>query len=418
MNTRKIGPVLLSGLIIGPILGSGILILPPAVYEVASDYAIFAWLIMLGLSFLFAGVFGKLSILYPGDSGVAVAVEQAFGKSIKHLSSAFLIMAVCFGPVAVLCTAGHYLQLLTNQSLVDKEWLTFGMLVVTYVILTRNITSVGKVAFIMSSFVVITLLAGSLSTLFVSQGGIELASSIDVKDFGYSLLLLFWALIGWEVIGSYSLEMKDRENTIPKAIILSFSIIAAVSLSVALAFQWVHPKTQSLGILLHPLFGSLSTSIISIISIVLCISTVLLVIGAVARLISEQASAGVFPKWLAFRSEKNVPVKAFLLMFCIHTIVFVLSYFDWVTIQQLVAIANAFFLCNALLGILASIRIFSSWRAKGVSILLTLCFVTILFFSSSWILEVIIVVSGYFVCLQWQENRQKKAHLLTKQTGS
>jgi len=39
---RKLGPVLLSGLIIGPVLGSGIILLPPLVYQIAGDQAIIA----------------------------------------------------------------------------------------------------------------------------------------------------------------------------------------------------------------------------------------------------------------------------------------------------------------------------------------------------------------------------------------
>ncbi|PMU58232.1 amino acid permease, partial [Pseudomonas sp. GP01-A3] len=129
---------------------------------------------------------------------------------------------------------------------------------------------------------------GSLHSLLTVDGNITLSKPITVSDFGQSLLLLFWALIGWEVIGSYSLEVKTPERTIPKAVALSFSIIAVVSLTVALAFQWIHSDSQStanqsLAPLLESLFGNWATPIISTITIALCISTVLLVIGAVSR---------------------------------------------------------------------------------------------------------------------------------------
>lgn len=409
MKNRKIGFLLLSGLMIGPILGSGIIILPPAVFDIAGNYAIFAWIIMLGLSMLFAHMFGKLSLMIPGDSGVPLAVERAFGTQIKNLSAIFFLLAVCFGPVAVLGTAGHYLQLLISQSLFAEKWLALGLLCFVYLILTRNITDVGKFAFIMSTFIVVTLLVGSLHTLFTVDGNITLSNSITVSDFGQSLLLLFWALIGWEVIGSYSLEVKTPERTIPKAVALSFSIIAVVSLTVALAFQWVHSNSQStanqsLAPLLESLFGNWATPIISTITIALCISTVLLVIGAVSRLISDQAKNGLLPIWLSYKNKHNVAIRGLLSLFCVHMIVFALFYLNIISIQQLVAIANAFFLCNALLGVLACMRIFESLLLKIGSAILAICFFGILLFLSIYILLAIVVVAVYFGWLQRKES--------------
>ncbi|WP_088067245.1 APC family permease [Gottfriedia luciferensis] len=413
MRNRKIGFLLLSGLMIGPILGSGIIILPPAVYETAGNYAIFAWIIMLSLSLIFALMFGKLSLMIPGDSGVPLAVERAFGSHIKNLSAIFFLLAVCFGPIAVTGTAGHYLQLLTKQTFFDEKWLALGILCLVYIVLTRSIADVGKFAFFMSSFIVLTLIVGSIHTLFTVDGSFTLGNQITVTDFGESLLLLFWALIGWEVIGSYSLEVKTPERTIPRAVILSFSIIAIVSLIVAFAFQWVHSKNgngmdQSLAPLLQSLFGSWSTPIISTITIALCISTILLVIGAVSRLIADQAKNGLLPSWLSFKSKNNVATRALFSLFSIHVIVFILYFNDLVTIQTLVAIANAFFLCNALLGVLACLRLFDSLFFKIGAFILSLCFLGILLFSSPIILGIITLVSCYFIWLQRRDS--KKLH--------
>lgn len=108
VRERKLGPVLLSGLIVGPILGSGIILLPPIIYGKTGDYAILAWFMMMIISFLFASLFGKLSVLFPNESGVAHTVELAFGQHIKQLTSVFFIIAGSVGPVAVLMTASQY----------------------------------------------------------------------------------------------------------------------------------------------------------------------------------------------------------------------------------------------------------------------------------------------------------------------
>jgi amino acid efflux transporter len=78
-----------------------------------------------------------------------------------------------------------------------------------------------------------------------------------------------------------------------------------------------------------------------------------------------------------------------------------------ITIHQLVAIANVFFLCNALLGIMASFQIFASRKMKAICVVLFVCFITILLFSSIWILAAIVVITCTFIYFQYRDNKQK-----------
>ena len=73
---KKIGTLLLSGLVTGSMLGSGIIILPPLAYKELGAYSIFAWLALMSLAALYAGIFTKLNINFSG--GLSTAVEKAF----------------------------------------------------------------------------------------------------------------------------------------------------------------------------------------------------------------------------------------------------------------------------------------------------------------------------------------------------
>ena len=42
--------------------------------------------------------------------------------------------------------------------------------------------------------------------------------------FGYGLLLLFWTVVGWEIIGNYSAEIRDPGRTIPRSVALSVAV--------------------------------------------------------------------------------------------------------------------------------------------------------------------------------------------------
>jgi len=132
MNTKKLTTFTLSGLIIGPILGSGVILLPPLLYDMLGNASLIVWLGILCLGFIFALIFGKLAILFPGEAGVSLATKEAMGKKYQLLTSFYLICAVFFGPVAVLLIAGQFIQdYFPNTSLV---LLALGIYIITYIL--------------------------------------------------------------------------------------------------------------------------------------------------------------------------------------------------------------------------------------------------------------------------------------------
>lgn len=293
MRKKKLGPVLLSGLIIGPILGSGIILLPPLIYKTTGDYAIIAWLLIMGIGFLFASLFGKLSILFPSESGVAHAVDQAFGPSMKQLTSIFFIIAGCLGPTAVLMTASQYIAALFSNFKVPLEGIGFLLMCLCVLILLLDISSIGKISFVFSTAATVLLLSGGIRSIPHFRSEQLVQTSFSFGDFGYSILLLFWALVGWEIIGNYSMDVKNRKKTIPQAITISTLTVTVVCLVVAGATQWIvipssHQEDLRITAILATLFGEFAVPLIAFITTVLCMSTYLLVVGGVSRLIASK----------------------------------------------------------------------------------------------------------------------------------
>ncbi|BCU81463.1 amino acid permease [Polycladomyces abyssicola] len=399
---RKLGPVLLSGLIIGPVLGSGIILLPPLVYRIAGDQAIIAWTVTMGLSFLFAYLFGQLTIRYPGDAGMATAVENAFGRPIKHLAAQFLIAAVLVGPVAVMLTAAEYLSVWLAGDRGYSMMIAFFLLGICFTILLWPLAWVSRVSLLLSSLAAGTLVVGSLAAIPYFRSGSLWQTPFHLPDFGYGLLLLFWALVGWEMIGNYSLEVRDLRRTIPRAIAYSAVVVTLVSLAVAAATQWIDPArvpeagTHSLrlALVLTPLFGRATMTAITLLTTGLCISTYLLAVGSASRLIASLADEGALPQWMSKRSRHRTPVGGLTFLTVIHLTVLTFTALGWLHLERLVSIADAFFLCNALLGIVAAFRLFRQKQMKTVAVLLGSGFVIILAFSSWWVLLMIAAMGG------------------------
>ncbi|AMK71150.1 MULTISPECIES: APC family permease [Bacillus] len=407
MREKKLGPVLLSGLIVGPILGSGIILLPPIIYGKTGDYAILAWFIMMIISFLFASLFGKLSVLFPNESGVAHTVELAFGQHIKQLTSVFFIIAGSVGPVAVLMTASQYLKALFKSNGWSLETYGIILMMICLFVLLSNISSVGKVSFMFSTVSTVVLLSGGISSIPFMRDKAFIKTPFHLDDFGYSILLLFWALVGWEIIGNYSLDVKNRKRTIPQAIVISSVVITTVCIVVAAAYQWIDlHHTHTLTIILIPLLGtSFASPTMAFITTILCMSTYLLVTGGVSRLIASENKKITL---ISYRSKTNIPIGAISILTLVHAIVFILLFINIINVEQIVGMANAFFISNAICGILSAYKLLPGKFSKSLSLMLIISFLIILSFSSIWILLMIALITTFYLIRHFIWIRQLK----------
>lgn len=386
MRSRKLGPVLLTGFIIGPILGSGIIILPPLAYGLLGDWALPAWVVTTLIGALFATVFGGLSVLFPGDGGVSQCVAHAFGPRARVLTSYFLIGAVCVGPVAVALTAARYLGL---GGAVADEVVAMGLVGVIWVLLLCRISSLGTAAFILSTAAAALLLIGGIGSLLAMPGVTLPARPIEPMRFGYGLLLLFWSVVGWEIIGNYSAEIRDPRRTIPRSVALSVLVIAGVTLIVAAAVQSV--GGQAMTDIMAPVFGPLSVALLSVLAVALCLVTELAFTGAVSRLASALAEDGALPAVLARRNKGGAPAAAATVLSVVHLAVLALSLAGVLNVEKMVGMANGFFLANAIMALLAGVRILGSAFLRASAALLALVLSGVLAMST-W--PVLLVLGG------------------------
>ena len=389
-NSKKLNTFTLSGLIIGPILGSGLILLPPLLYNMVGNFSLLVWAIILVLGFVFALIFGKLAILYPGDGGVSLATKEAMGKKYQLLTSFYLICAVFFGPVAVLIIAAQFIQpYFPNISL---ELLGFFTYILTYILLLTKIDFLGKIMLIVSSAITLIFLMSSINIILNINEFHFILPSISLKEFGHSLIIVFWSIVGWEVIGNYSTEVKET-RTLTNAVKLSAIVISLVYILTTIAICFGEfPKNEDFKLvwLIEPIFKEFSNVILASVSTILCVGTLILFVGGVARLISSLKLTAYTSKHL----KNNTPIGALNLLSMIYIITLVLVYFDILTLDNLVAYADGFFIANAIIGLITAIILFKKGFLRSCAIILTVLFSVILLFSNIFILGVII---GLFV---------------------
>jgi len=389
-SNKKLNTFTLSGLIIGPILGSGIILLPPLLFNNIAQSSIFIWLGILILGFVFALIFGKLAVLYKGEGGVSLSTKEILGKKWQLLTSFYLIFAVFFGPVAVLLIAAQFLQVYFSTT--NIAVIGFGIYIVTYLLLIRQINFIGKIMLFVTSITSVIFIVASMNILINVTTFEFIFPDLSYSKVGYSFLLVFWAIVGWEVIGNYSNDVKDKK-TLSNSVIFSAIMVSIIYLLVASAivfgdFTSIQKEDFKLVYLLEPIFKNYSNIILNTTAVVLCIGTLILFVGGVARLISSLN----LTKYSSNKTISNIPIGALNILSFIYIIVLILVYNKILNISDLVTFADGFFIANAIIGLITAIKIFKNGFMRYSAIFLVIVFFAILLSTNIFILSSIVIL--------------------------
>lgn len=383
---KNLNTLTLSGMMTGPILGSGIIFLPPLAFKALGAYALYAWITIMLLGAIFAYVFSKMTILTTSNEGMSFVIFKILGSKFRNLSANYLTTGVCFGPVAVALTAASFLNYLFG---INEFLLAFLILFSCSVIVAFGVSVFSRLILMLSLSITILLIFGSTFTI-LNLKHLQVPSGLPpLKTFGSTMLILFWSINGWEVIGNYIEDVKNPRKTIMNAMKISLTAIIVVYMLTTFALQnyfFSNSKDANVQALLIPLFGLKAPYIFSILASALCICAFLSVVGAVSRQLTSRAILGVIPRIF---SQKYVSLISLTL---IHFIVLFLVFIGEINLQWIVSIANTFFIGNAVLGLFSAFCYLKGFFIKtAIGILLAMLIVMFLFSSKLALIFLVIV---------------------------
>jgi APA family basic amino acid/polyamine antiporter len=181
------------------------------------------------------------------------------------------------------------------------------------------------------------------------------------------------------------------------AIIIVY-LLSAFALQNRIQLQGTQGVKVNMSLILVPLFGDFAYILMGGISVGLCVCTILMILGAVTRQMAVRANNGKLPSFLKMKPEEKAPKQALFVLFGWHCILFVLNYFNVLTIEGIVGIANTFFSGNALLGLVASIKHMKEYWVKAFVLVLIIALLILVTFSSpfAWIALIVITVLSIY----------------------
>ncbi len=288
---------------VGTILGAGVYALIGVAAGVAGN-AVWLAFAIAALIALFSGLsYAKLASIFPSSGGEYVYVEQAFGTRFWAFIVGWLVLisSIISGAAVALGFGGYLYGLTGVPTSVGATMLILVMAAINYVGIKESL----------AVNVILTLieLLGVLIVIFLGVGFLGTVDYVEMPN-GLSGVvsavgLIFFAFIGFEGLVKIGDEAKDPTRTIPRALLLSLLITAALYVLVALSVISILPH-QELSASASPLSdvalaasGEGMSLLLSAIALLATANTVLIILIASSRIAYGMSVRSALPRFLS-----------------------------------------------------------------------------------------------------------------------
>lgn len=377
-----------AALTIGAVLGAGILVLPALTAAIAGPASLISWLLMGLLSLPMIIVIGMMSSKFPDSGGLASYVRTAFGSTASEITGLLMLTAMPFGMPVTALIGANYLGSVFGWPQCAVH-LAAALLVLTAIALNyRGIELSGRAQVAVVSAILFILAFAVWSAL----PSIKASAFVTLLPHGWlpvgeAMALIFFAFMGWEIIGNLAEEFKNPGKDLPISLAISVIVINVLYLAVAFVTIGTNvylsetPLTSMITLASYR-WGGDAGILVAILGFIACYCPVHTFVAGFSRLVYAQSRDGSFPAYLGrLHPRFQTPYRALLSFAPIYLLILFLSYtFAW-DLKPLINIPSANFLAVYILGMSAAARILQSAIGKSLAVVSTLLSLIIFLFS-------------------------------------
>ena len=388
----------------GAVLGAGILVLPAITAEMAGPASLLSWLLMGLFSLPMVITIGLMSSRYPDAGGMAAYVTRAFGPLAGNLTGLLILSAMPLGMPVTALVGAHYLGSLFTGSSGEIHAAAAGLLMLAILLNYRGIELSGR-----SQVLVVSTILFILSFTVISAApSIKASAFVPMFSKGWlavgeAMTLLFFAFMGWEMIGHLAEEFKDPKRDLPLSLGLAFLFVNLLYFAVAVVtvgtevYTTGNPVTAMITLISFR-WGELAGLFVGILGFIVCYCPVHTFIAGFSRLVYSQAREGHFPKVLGrLHPHFQTPHVALLSFIPLFLLILGLSYFFSWDLKPLIGIPSATFLVVYILGMVSAARILTGNIKKSIAALSAVLSGFVLSFAGLFILfpALVILIFSY-----------------------
>ncbi len=293
------------------IIGAGIFALTGQIAELAGRWFPLAFLVAAVVTGFSAYAYVKMSNAYPSAGGIAMFLQQAYGRGTVTAASALLMyFSMVINESLVARTFGTYTLQLFDVA--RDSWLvpalSAGLLLFAFVINISGNRMIGMFSLVMAALKIGGIAAFGIAGLWFSGfsfGDITALSPAETTGAGGFLAAVALAILaykGFTTITNSGSEIVDPHRNVGRAIIISIVLCVVVYFLVALAVaanlslsEIIEAKNFALAEAARPAFGDFGLWFTVLLAIVATVSGVIASAFAVSRMLAMLTDMKLVP---------------------------------------------------------------------------------------------------------------------------
>ncbi len=318
-------------LVIGSQIGSGVFLLPTSLAPFG-PISLLGWLLSGAGALLLALVFSQLSMHTTQGGGPHVYIERAFGRKAAFFTAWTYWLISWASSIAVIVAAIGYLSPIIGIS-GPVLTLTLELLIIAMItgINIKSASLAGSCEIFLSFLKCAPLILIPIVGLFFLKSehfdpipGVPFLSSLNSTT-----LLTFWGFIGVETATTAAGIVENPTKTIPKAVLLGTTIVAAIYFFNSFAVMGVvspdvlatsqAPYVDAAKVM----FGGGWNKLIAVVAFVCCIGTLNAWVLTSGQIAAEASKEGLFPKLFSKTNKAGTPYISLLIaLICTQILLF------------------------------------------------------------------------------------------------
>ncbi len=321
-------------------VGIGPFVTLPIVMGLMGSMFLYAWIAGAVLSLIDAMIWSELGAAYPLAGGSYNFLKEAYGKNGMGRMMNFLYVwqTVIQAPLVAASAAigfSQYLGYLVNLGPIEQKLASASVIVVVTILLYRKIDSIGKIAVLLWTGVILTI-------GWIIIGGIAHGNFLQpLKDinadfswgqlasfaFGQACIKSIYSYLGYYNVCHLGAEIKNPGKNIPRSMFISVIGIAilyiAMNMSVGSVISWQEVKQwQDAGInnfvvstFIERLYGHTAANIATIMILWVALASLFAVMLGYSRVPYAAAVDGAFFKVFGkLHPTRNFPYVSLLVL--------------------------------------------------------------------------------------------------------
>src|SRR5213592_9715 len=263
---RRLGLWSAVAVLVGSTIGSGIFRTPASVAQRIDDVPLFllAWVVGAVVVLCGALTYSELAASFPRSGGVYVFVRESFGPlpaflftwaellvirpgaygAIGITASAYTLRTLGHDPAAVLAHAGP-LTISAEQLLGAVYIVLVG--IVNYFGIHRGAVLQNLSTLLKAGALAVLILAGLLlggATAATVPDMLAQRAHVGLSPFLLAMVAILWAYDGWADLAFVGGEVREPQQTLPRALLIGTSIVVVLYLAANLVYLYLIPIQQ------------------------------------------------------------------------------------------------------------------------------------------------------------------------------